>query len=55
MGFSEEEIEEALNFKFSKGKYAKQSLTPKLDSTSNINKLYLFFEDTLALDSSNVS
>ena len=50
MGFSEEEIEEAMNFKFSKGKYAK-TLTPNLDSTSNINKLYLFFEDTLTLDS----
>ena len=49
MGFSEEEIQEAMDFKFSKGKYAKQSLT-KLDSSSNIDKLYLFFEDTLALD-----
>lgn len=49
MGFSDEEIQEAMDFKFSKGKYAKQSLT-KLDSSSNIDKLYLFFEDTLALD-----
>ena len=49
MGFSEEEIQEAMDFKFSKGKYAKQSLT-KLDSSSNIDKLYLFFEDTIALD-----
>jgi hypothetical protein len=29
IGFSEEEIEEAMNFKFSKGKYAK-TLTPNL-------------------------
>ena len=49
MGFSEEEIQEAMDFKFSKGKYAKQSLTI-LDSSSNISKLFLFFEDTLALD-----
>jgi polysaccharide biosynthesis/export protein len=49
MGFSEEEIQEAMDFKFSEGKYAKQSLT-KLDSSSNIDKLYLFFEDTIALD-----
>ena len=49
MGFSEEEIQEAMDFKFSKGKYAKQSSTI-LDSSSNISKLFLFFEDTLALD-----
>ena len=49
MGFSEEEIQEAMDFKFSKGRYAKQSSTI-LDSSSNISKLFLFFEDTLALD-----
>ena len=50
MGLSEEEIKEAMDFKYGKGKYDKSKRTSK-DTISNIDKLYLFFEDSLSFDS----
>ncbi|MDG2138994.1 MAG: SLBB domain-containing protein [Flavobacteriales bacterium] len=50
MGLSEEEIKEAMDFKYGKGKYDKSKNISK-DTISNIDKLYLFFEDSLSFDS----
>jgi protein involved in polysaccharide export with SLBB domain len=50
MGFSEEEIQEAMDFKYGKGKYDKVQKTNN-DTISNIDKLYLFFEDSISFDS----
>ena len=50
MGLSQEEIKEAMDFKYGKGKYDKSKNISK-DTISNIDKLYLFFEDSLSFDS----
>ena len=50
MGFSDKEITQALDFKFSKGMYSKRNNLSS-DTTSNVHKLYLSFDDTLVIDS----
>ena len=50
MGFSDKEITQALDFKFSKGIYSKRNNLSS-DTTSNVHKLYLSFDDTLVIDS----
>ncbi len=50
MGFSDEEIVEAMDYKYSRGKYNKQNLGLS-DTLSNNDKLNLFFEDSLSIDS----
>ena len=50
MGFNDDEIAEALDYKYSKGKYSKQNFDLS-DTLSNNDKLNLFFEDSLSIDS----
>ena len=50
MGFSDEEINEAMDYKYSRGKYAKVNQQIS-DSLTNIDKFNLFFDDTLSVDS----
>ena len=50
MGFDKNEINEAMDFKYSRGKYKKNNISNK-DTISNLSKFSLYFEDTLAIDS----
>ena len=50
MGFSDEEIDEAMDYKYSRGKYSK-STEEFSDTLSNIDRFNMFFDDTLAVDS----
>ena len=50
MGFDKNEIKEAMDFKYSRGKYQKNK-TPNNDTISNLSKFRLYFEDTLTIDS----
>ncbi len=50
MGFDKNEIKEAMDFKYSRGKYKKNNTSNK-DTISNLSKFSLYFEDTLAIDS----
>ena len=50
MGFDKNEIKEAMDFKYSRGKYKKNNISNK-DTISNLSKFSLFFEDTLTIDS----
>lgn len=50
MGFDKNEINEAMDFKYSRGKYKKNNISNK-DTISNLSKFSLYFEDTLAVDS----
>ena len=50
MGFTEEEINEAMDYKYSKGKYAADSKVFS-DSLTNIDKFNLYFDDSLSVDS----
>ena len=50
MGFDKNEIKEAMDFKYSRGKYKKNNISYK-DTISNLSKFSLYFEDTLAIDS----
>ena len=50
MGFSDEEIDEAMDYKYSRGKYSK-STQEFSDTLSNIDRFNMFFDDTLAVDS----
>ena len=50
MGFDKNEIKEAMDFKYSRGKYKKNNISNK-DTISNLSKFSLYFEDTLAIDS----
>ncbi len=50
MGLSDTEITEALNFKYSKGKYAKQ-IQDTLGRNLALSKFYESFQDSLVLDS----
>ena len=50
MGFDKNEIKEAMDFKYSRGKY-KKNKTAKKDTVSNLTKFSLYFEDTLTVDS----
>jgi protein involved in polysaccharide export with SLBB domain len=50
MGFDKNEIKEAMDFKYSRGKYNKNNISNK-DTISNLSKFSLYFEDTLAIDS----
>ena len=50
MGFSDEEIAEAMDYKYSRGKYDKQKFDLS-DTLSNNDKFNLFFEDSLSIDS----
>ena len=50
MGFTDEEINEAMDYKFSRGKYS-NTYKETLDTLSNVDKFNLFFDDTLAVDS----
>ena len=50
MGFSDEEINEAMDYKYNRGKYAKVNQQIS-DSLTNIDKFNLFFDDTLSVDS----
>tara|TARA_B100001057_G_scaffold48682_1_gene43424 strand:- start:713 stop:3241 length:2529 start_codon:yes stop_codon:yes gene_type:complete len=50
MGFNDEEIAEAMDYKYSRGKYNKQNFDLS-DTLSNNDKLNLFFEDSLSIDS----
>ena len=50
MGFSDEEIAEAMDYKYSRGKYNKKNFDLS-DTLSNNDKLNLFFEDSLSIDS----
>ena len=52
MGFSDEEIEEAMDFKYAKGKYAKNIGDTIRDNTATV-KFYESLGDTLALDSTS--
>ena len=50
MGFTDEEINEAMDYKFSKGTYSNTN-NEVIDTLSNINRFNLFFHDTLGVDS----
>jgi len=50
MGFDKDEIKEAMDFKYSRGKYQKNK-TSNNDTISNLSKFSLYFEDTLTIDS----
>ena len=50
MGFNDEEIAEAMDYKYSRGKYNKKNFDLS-DTLSNNDKLNLFFEDSLSIDS----
>ena len=50
MGFDKNEINEAMDFKYSRGKYKKNNISNQ-DTISNLSKFSLYFEDTLAIDS----
>ena len=50
MGFDKNEIKEAMDFKYSRGKYKKNNISNK-DTISNLSKFSLYFEDTLTIDS----
>ena len=50
MGFDKDEIKEAMDFKYSRGKYQKNKISNN-DTISNLTKFSLFFEDTLTIDS----
>ena len=50
MGFDKDEIKEAMDFKYSRGKYQKNKISNN-DSISNLSKFSLYFEDTLTIDS----
>jgi len=50
MGFDIDEIKEAMDFKYSRGKYQKNK-TFNNDTISNLSKFSLYFEDTLTIDS----
>lgn len=50
MGFDKDEIKEAMDFKYSRGKYQKNKIS-KNDTISNLSKFSLYFEDTLTIDS----
>ena len=50
MGFDKDEIKEAMDFKYSRGKYQKNK-TSNNDTISNLSKFSLYFEDTLIVDS----
>ena len=52
MGFSDEEIEEAMDFKYAKGKYAKNIGDTIPDNTATV-KFYESLGDTLVLDSTS--
>jgi len=49
MGFSNDEISEAMDYKFSKGKYAKGD-QDTIGKKTNIEKFYKIFGDTLVID-----
>ena len=49
MGFSENEIAEAMDFKYSKGKYAK-GIQDTLNKNANLSKFYESLGDTLVTD-----
>ena len=50
MGFDKNEIKEAMDFKYSRGKYKKNNISNK-DTVSNLSQFSLYFEDTLVIDS----
>jgi polysaccharide biosynthesis/export protein len=50
MGFDKDEIKEAMDFKYSRGKYQKNKISNN-DTISNLTKFSLYFEDTLTIDS----
>jgi len=50
MGFDIDEIKEAMDFKYSRGKYQKNKISNN-DTISNLSKFSLYFEDTLSIDS----
>ncbi|MDC0028923.1 SLBB domain-containing protein [bacterium] len=50
MGFDKDEIKEAMDFKYSRGKYQKNKISNN-DTISNLSKFSLYFEDTLTIDS----
>jgi protein involved in polysaccharide export with SLBB domain len=50
MGFDRDEIKEAMDFKYSRGKYQKNKISNN-DTISNLSKFSLYFEDTLIIDS----
>ena len=50
MGFDKGEIKEAMDFKYSRGKYQKNKISNN-DTISNLSKFSLYFEDTLSIDS----
>ena len=50
MGFDKNEIKEAMDFKYSRGKYKKNNISNK-DTISNLSKFSLYFEDTITIDS----
>ena len=52
MGLSDAEISEAMDYKFSKGKYAK-GVQDTIRGNTNLSKFYESFGDTLAIDSTS--
>ena len=52
MGLSDEEIAEAMDYKFSKGKYAK-GIQDTIRGNTNLSKFYESFGDTLAIDTTS--
>ena len=52
MGLSNAEISEAMDYKFSKGKYAKR-VQDTMGRNANISKFYEIFGDTLAIDTTS--
>ena len=52
MGLSNAEISEALDYKFSKGKYAK-GVQDTIGGNTNLSKFYESFGDTLAIDTTS--
>jgi polysaccharide biosynthesis/export protein len=52
MGLSDEEIAEAMDYKFSKGKYAK-GVQDTIRGNTNLSKFYESFGDTLAIDTTS--
>ena len=49
MGLTESEINEAINYKYSRGKYAKEDID-SIGNSNNLSKFYLSFGDTLKTD-----
>ena len=49
MGFSDKEIESALDFKFSRGEFEKE-IQDTLDKSQNLSRFYNLFGDTLVID-----